>query len=149
MRMLNYKGHTVLNFRPCNFFILSNFSSYLLVLIEISEQLLVLKLAFLLYFTMFQQTIYEFPVKKGAKTSPLSRSWAQDKSSWAARQVVVRENSKWWTKIHTRRDLNVSGEEVRSTIFFGFNWSQSCLAPLLTPQNCTKMLCGTTFEQLS
>ena len=40
---------------------------------EISEQLLVLKLAFLPYFTMFQQTIYEFPVKKGAKSFPLGQ----------------------------------------------------------------------------
>ena len=40
---------------------------------EISKQLLVLKLTFLSYFTMSQQTIYEFPVKKGAQSSPLGQ----------------------------------------------------------------------------
>ena len=30
------------------------------------------------------------------------RSWAQDKSNWAAKSAVFRENSKLWTKIHTR-----------------------------------------------
>ena len=40
---------------------------------EISEQLLVLKLAFLPHFIMFQQAIYEFPVKKGAKSFPLGQ----------------------------------------------------------------------------
>ena len=42
------------------------------------------------------------------------RSWAQDKSSRAARSAVFRENSKWWTKIHTRLTC-VSGEEGHST----------------------------------
>ena len=44
---------------------------------EISGQLLVLKLAFLPYFTMFQQTIYDFPVKKEPNPSPWGRSWAK------------------------------------------------------------------------
>ena len=38
---------------------------------EISEQLLVLKLALLPYCAVFQQTIYEFPMKKGARSSTL------------------------------------------------------------------------------
>ena len=42
------------------------------------------------------------------------RSWAQDKSNRAARSAVFRENSKWWTKIHTRLTC-VSGEEGHST----------------------------------
>ena len=49
-------------------------------------------------------------------------------------------------KIHTR--LCVSGEEghslttifIGSLHFFGFNWGQSYLATLVTPQNCTKCL---------
>ena len=59
---------------------------------EISKQLLVLKLTFLSYFTMSQQTIYEFPVKREPNPPPWGRSWA----------AVFRENSKWWTKILTR-----------------------------------------------
>ena len=55
----------------------------------ISEQLLVLKLAFLPYFTMFQQTIYEITVKKKPNPQPWSRSWAQDDSSRAARPAVL------------------------------------------------------------
>ena len=38
---------------------------------EISEQLLVLKLALLPYCTVFQQTIYEFPMKKEPDPHPL------------------------------------------------------------------------------
>ena len=29
---------------------------------------------------------------------------------------------------------------ISSLLFFGFNWGQSCLATLVTPQNCTKCL---------
>ena len=105
------------------------------------EQLLVLELAFLPYFTMF-------PVKK-AKSSRWGRSWVQDKSS-RARTAVLRENSKWWTKIHTRLTRSASGEEVIHQFywlitFFGFNWGQSYLATLVTQQNCTKMLRNPTL----
>ena len=52
-----------------------------------------LKLAFIPYFTM---SIYEFPVKKelNPPPSPLpwGTSWAQDKSSRAARSAVFSEN---------------------------------------------------------
>ena len=44
------------------------------------------------------------------------RLWAQDKSNWAAKSAVFRENSKLWTKIHTRLTC-VSGEEGHSTFF--------------------------------
>ena len=43
-------------------------------------------------------------------------------------------------------DLSVSGEEGHSTILLAhyilwfYNWGQSCLATLVTPQNCPKML---------
>ena len=57
---------------------------------EVSKQVLVLKLVFLPHFTMFQKTIYEFPVKKEPNSSPWARSWAQDKSGWAARSAVLR-----------------------------------------------------------
>ena len=86
---------------------------------EISKQLLVLKLTFLSYFTTFQQTIYEFPIKQGAKSD---KSWAQDKSSRADRSAVFGEDSKWWTKIHTR--LSEEGHSTTLSahyIFFGFN----------------------------
>ena len=50
--------------------------------------------------------MYEFIVKKGAKSSP-----------GRAKGVVFRENSKLWTKIHTRLTcLTVSSEEGRLTI---------------------------------
>ena len=85
---------------------------------EMLEQLLVLKLAFLPYFTMF-------PVEKKAKSSSWDRSCVQDKSS-RARTAVFRENSKWWTKIHTRLTRSASGEEVIEQFywlitFFGFD----------------------------
>ena len=55
-----------------------------------------LKLAFLPYFTMSQQTIYEFPVKKELNPPPpplpWGTSWAQDKSNRAARSAVFSEN---------------------------------------------------------
>ena len=52
---------------------------------QTSEQLLVL-LALLSYFTMFKQTIHEFPVKKEPNPPPWGISLAQDKSSRAVRQ---------------------------------------------------------------
>ena len=109
---------------------------------EMLEQLLVLKLAFLPYFTMF-------PVEKKAKSSSWGRSCVQDKSS-RARTAVFRENSKWWTKIHTRLTRSASGEEVIEQFywlitFFGFDWGQSFLATLVTQQNCTKMFRNPTF----
>ena len=74
-----------------------------------------------------------------------------------------KENSKWWTKIHKPHstDSSDSGEEGHSTILlahtkfftrlilhkilmrslyscsFGFNWGQSYLETLVTPQNCS------------
>ena len=86
-------------------------------------------------------SIYEFPVKKEPNPPPWGRSWAQNKSSQAARSADFRENSEWWTKIHPPTDLSVSGEECHSTIywlitFFCFNWGQNYLG---TPQNCRKM----------
>ena len=39
---------------------------------------------------MFLKTIYEFPVKKEPNSPPWARSWAQDKSGWAARSAVLR-----------------------------------------------------------
>ena len=71
--------------------------------------------------------MYEFPVKKkGAKSSPGGRSWAQDKTSRAARSAVLRENSKWWTNIHTRltgvsRVKKVIQQFCYLITFFGFN----------------------------
>ena len=44
----------------------------------------------------------------------LGRSWAQDKSNRVARSAVFRENSKWWTKIHTWLTC-VSEKEGHST----------------------------------
>ena len=104
-----------------------------------------LKLAFLPYFTMF-------PVKKEPNPPHWSRSWEQDKSSRAAWSVVFRENSKWWTKIHTRLTWVSWVKKVIQQFywlitFFGFNWGQSYLANLVTPQNCTKILRNLTFVE--
>ena len=82
--------------------------------------------------------------------APWGRSWAQDESSRTARSAVVRENSKWWTKIHTRltwvsRVKKVIQQFYWLITFFGFNWVQSYLATLVTLQNCTEMLRNLTF----
>ena len=85
---------------------------------------------------------------KGDKSPPSGRSWAQDKRSRAARSAVFRENSKWWTKILLILTQLTWVSRVKKVIeqfywlitFFGFNWRQSYLATLVTPQNCTKML---------
>ena len=81
------------------------------------------------------------------------RSWAQDKRSRAARSAVFRENSKWWTKILLTLTQLTWVSRVKKVIeqfywlitFFGFNWGQSYLATLVTPQNCTKMLRNLSF----
>ena len=91
-----------------------------------------------------------FPVKKEPNPSPCGRSWEQDKSSQAAWSAAFRENSKWWTKIHTRltwlsRVKKVIQQFYWFITFFGFNWGQSYLATLVTLQNCTKMLRNLTF----
>ena len=113
-----------------------------------SEQVLVLKLAFLQCFTTF-------PVKKELNPPPPpppppGQIMEQVKSSRAARSAICGENSKWWTTIHTRLTW---GSRVKKVIqqfywfitFFGFNWGHSYLATLVTPQNCTKMLRNLTF----
>ena len=69
----------------------------------------------------------------------------QDNCSRAARSAVHRENSKWWTKIHTRLTWVSQMKKVIEQFywlitFFGFNWGQSHLATLVTRQNCTIML---------
>ena len=81
---------------------------------------------------------------------PRGRSWEQDKSSQAARSGVFRENSKWWTKIHTpltwvSRVKKVIQQFYWLITFFGFNWGQSHLATLVTLQNCAKMLWNLNF----
>ena len=93
-----------------------------------------------------------FPVKKEPNPPPWGRSWEQDKSSRAAWSVVFRENSKWWTKIHTRLTWVSWVKKVIQQFywlipFFGFNWGQSYLANLVTPQNCTKILRNLTFVE--
>ena len=47
-----------------------------------------LKLALIPYFTMFKQTIYEFPVKKEPGRPPWGRSLAQGACSQAARSAI-------------------------------------------------------------
>ena len=91
-----------------------------------------------------------FPVKKEPNSPPWGRSWEQDKSSRAAWSVVFRENSKWWTKIHTRLTWVSWVKKVIQQFywlitFFGFNWGQSYLATLVTRQTCTKILRNLTF----
>ena len=93
---------------------------------------------------MFKKTIYEFPVKKEQNPPPLARSCAQDKSSWAARSAVFRDNSKWWTKIHTRltwvfRVKKVIQQFYWLITFFGFIWGS------WVRRNYTKMLRNPTL----
>ena len=78
------------------------------------------------------------------------RSWAQDKSCRAARSAVFRQNSKWWTKVHTRltwvsRVKKVIQQFYWLITFFVFNWRKRFLAMLVTPQNCAKMFRNLTF----
>ena len=90
---------------------------------------------------------------KGHKSPPSGRSWAQDKRSRAARSAVFRENSKWWTKILLILTQLTWVSRVKKVIeqfywlitFFGFNWGQSYLATLVTPQNYTKKLRNLPF----
>ena len=57
--------------------------------------------------------------KRSQILAPWGRSWAQDEISRAARAAVCRENSKWWTKIHTRL-TRVSRMERDIQPFFWF-----------------------------
>ena len=75
--------------------------------------------------------------------SPLGKIWAQDRSSRGSWSGFLRENSKWWMKIHTRLTWVSRVKKVIQQFYwliscFGFIWGQSCLATLVTPQNCTK-----------
>ena len=79
--------------------------------------------------------------------SQASKSWSQGKSSRAARSAVFSENSKWWTKIHTRLTWVSRVKKVIQQLYwlitsFGFNWGQSCLATLVTKiaQKCLEIL---------
>ena len=72
----------------------------------ILEHLLVLKLAFFPYFATFQQTIYEFPVKKGAKSTPP-----------AARSALFQRKFKMVNEDSPSTDLSVFGVEGHSIIF--------------------------------
>ena len=77
------------------------------------------------------------------------RSWAQHESSRAARSVVFRENSKWWTKIHTRLTC-VSGEEDHSTFLlahytFGFLLRTKLFSNAGYARKLHKMLRNLTF----
>ena len=68
------------------------------------------------------------------------------KSNRASRSAVFRENSKWWTKISYTRLTWVSRvKKVIQQFYWLYNWGQSCLATLVTPQNCTKMLRNLIF----
>ena len=87
-----------------------------------------------------------FPAKKEPNPPHWGRSW----SSRAAWSAVFRENSKWWTKIHTRltqvsRVKKVIQQFYWLNSFFGFYWWLSYLVKLITSQNCTIMLRNLTF----
>ena len=58
------------------------------------------KLAFLSYLTMFNETIFEFPVKKEVKFPPGGNGRKIKVAGFGSE--VFREKSKWRTKIHTR-----------------------------------------------
>ena len=91
---------------------------------ETSEQLLVL-LALLSYFTMFQQTIHEFPVKKGAKSSPPGAyHWRKIKVAGLLLGREVQRKFKMVNEDSHSTNLSVSGEEGHSTILLAnyFFW---------------------------
>ena len=77
----------------------------------------------------------------------------EDKRSRAARSAVFRENSKWSTKILLILPKLTLVSRVKKVIeqfywlitFLDFNWGQSYLETLVTPQNCTKMLRNVSF----
>ena len=97
------------------FSILSNFSCKLSSNSEISEQLLALKLAFLPYFTIFQQTIYEFPVKKG-QIVPLGEDMGARQKQPGFLVRVFKRKFKMVDEDSHSTDLSFSGEEGHSTI---------------------------------
>ena len=77
------------------------------------------------------------------------RSWAQDKSTRAARQRFLEKNQNGgrrftpnWLECLGWRSLN---KFIGSLRVFGFSWGQSYLATLVTPENCTKILRNLTF----
>ena len=98
-----------------------------------------------------------FPAKKEPNPlpPPRGRSWEKNKSSRAPRWGVFRENSKWWTKIHTpltwvSRVKKVIQQFYWLITFFGFNWGQSHLATLVYAAKLRKnaqksYLCCTIF----
>ena len=91
---------------------------------ETSKQLLVL-LALLSYFTMFQQTIHEFPVKKGAKSSPPGAyHWRKIKVAGLLLGREVQRKFKMVNEDSHSTNLSVSGEEGHSTILLAnyFFW---------------------------
>ena len=115
-----------------------------------------------------------FLYKKEPNPPPWGRSWAQDKGSWAARSAIFRENSKWWTKIHTPltwvsrrwRSFNnfigslhflVDWAQVVSQRWLRRKIAQKCLEILLLLCNLhilasdqkTFLFYRATFEQLS
>ena len=90
------------------FCILSNFSSFLAIL-RYWNSLKCLNWPFL-NTSMFQQTIYEFPVKKEPDPPPWGRSWAQNACSRVAKSMAFKRKLKW------RRSLSQVHEEGHSTI---------------------------------
>ena len=80
------------------FCILSNFQFS--INSDISEQLLVLKLALIPNFTMFQQTIYEFPVKRSQILPPLSPTMGtRCMQTGLLGKRFFKENLKWQKKM--------------------------------------------------
>ena len=116
------------------FYILSNFSSYLLILRYWSSFLKFLNWPFFPDFI----TIY---------ISRCPNHGRKIKAAWFLGQGFF-ENSKWW-RWFTRRLTWVSREKTEVIpfcwliiiiIFFGFNWEQSYLATLFTPKIAQKCL---------
>ena len=133
---------------------------------EISEQLLVL-LALLSYFTMFQQTIHEFPVKKKEPNPPpQGRSLAQDKSSRALRQgglekirnggrrlqeghsTILLAHYFYWFYLRTKLFSNVGyAAKFYKNAFKSYFWSTICIFQHQTQKRF--LLFGASSEQLS
>ena len=143
-------GYTVLNFRPCNFFVLSNFSRYLLVLRNRSS-FYFLNWPFFHILQCFSRQFMNF-LKKKKRSQNLPPGADHERKI----KVAGLLGQRFLAKIQNGgRRFTLDGtwmsrvKKFVQQFFFGFNWSQSCLATHVTPQNCTKMLSRTTFEQLS
>ena len=143
-------GYTVLNFRPCNFFVLSNFSRYLLVLRNRSSfYCLNCSLSSIFCNVLVDNLWISCKKKKSQNLPPGADHERKIKVAGLLGQRFLAKIQNGGRRFTLDGTWMSRVKKFVQQFFFGFNWSQSCLATHVTPQNCTKMLSRTTFEQLS